>query len=151
MNDYSKELSEKGVIAFVAHGNSMWPTIKNAKSSTIIIKKTERLKKYDVGFFIRPTGNYVLHRVIQVLDDGYLFSGDSQYVTEFIKEDNVLGILKGFYRGKKYIDCNSKEYINEVNKYYKNERKRIRKIKRFYFILRVKNKIKRTFRLKAEN
>ena len=130
--DYKEELEKKDTIAFVPGGNSMWPTLKDKGQPVIIIKKQNRLKKYDVGFYTRPNGAYVLHRVMEVLEDGYLMIGDSQFNTEKVLEDQVFGIMQGFYQGKKYISCDDKKYLKKVDKWF--TRKTIRKwrLKFFY-------------------
>lgn len=145
LSDIKTRIEESGVIAFVPSGDSMWPTLKNKKQSVIVKKKTERLKKGDVGFFVRADGSYILHRVIEVTDNGYVMLGDSQVNPENVEEQNVFGVMSGFYRGKKQIDVNSTEYQTEIKKWYSNEQKRRKKIKRFYFRKAVVRKIKGLF------
>lgn len=132
LSDYKEELSSRGAIAFVPSGNSMWPTLKNKGQPVIIEKKTGRLNKYDVGFYIRPNGAYVLHRVMEVLPDGYLMIGDSQFNTEKVLEDQVFGIMQGFYKGKKYISCDDKGYRKKVDKWFKRKTIRKWRLKFFY-------------------
>ena len=112
-HDYKTDLEKLQIIAFVPMGNSMWPMLKNNGQSVVVEKKKERLNKYDVAFYIRESGKYVLHRVVEVKDDGYIMQGDSQGFTEFIKEQNVFGKMLGFYKGKKYIQCTDEKYIKK--------------------------------------
>ena len=102
--DYKSQIEKNGAIAFVPGGNSMWPMLKNKKQSVIVVAKTQRLKKFDVAFYLRDNGAFVLHRVMQVLDDGYVMCGDSQFTLEKVKEENVFGIMTSFYRGKKCVE-----------------------------------------------
>ena len=150
MNSYKKELETKGVLAFVPSGNSMWPTLKDRGQTVILIKKTERLNKLDVGFFTRPNGQYVLHRVVNVLENGYVFQGDGQDFTEEIKEENVLAYMEGFYRGKKYVSATSPAYIKEVEKLLSSDEKRLKKVNRHLKLLAVKNKILKLFGKKVK-
>lgn len=143
--DYKTELQKNGVIAFVPGGNSMWPFIKNRKQSVIVKTISEDIKPYDVIFYLRPQGTFVLHRVIEVLEDGFICSGDSQLETERVKKEWVFGIMDGFYKGKKYISVQDEKYKKQVEKWYKSTKKREREIKSFYFFERVKNKLKRIF------
>ena len=145
VTDYKTQIEKNGVIAFVPGGNSMWPMLKHRKQSVIVQKKDGRLKKFDVGFYQRDNGAFVLHRVMQVVDGGYVMCGDSQFTLEKVREDMVFGVMTSFYVGKKCIDTNNAEYRNKVERWYGNERKRKRKLKRFYFWQRVKNKLKRIF------
>ena len=94
-----EELSRRGKVSFVPAGNSMWPTIKNRRQSVVIEKKTERLSPYDVALYIRSDGKVILHRVLALTDYGYIACGDSLFTEEKVKEDSVIGVLAGYYRG----------------------------------------------------
>ena len=95
---YEKELSRAGTVAFPVKGVSMRPLIKAGRDAVLVTAKNGRLGRYDVGLFKRDNGDYVLHRVITVQDDGYLFCGDSQTFTEAVREDQVLGVMSGLTR-----------------------------------------------------
>lgn len=154
-NDYKSELIKNGVISFVPRGNSMWPIIKNRGQSVVIKLKENRLNVYDVAFYLRKDGSFVLHRVLKKVDGGYVMCGDSQLTLEKVDEEQVFGVLMGFYKGKEYIESTDKKYIKRVERWYK--RKTIRKIrlKIFFFTNRVKNKlklmVKKVFRGKKDN
>ncbi len=88
----------------------MWPTLKNAGQSVVIVPKTDRLNRYDVPLYKRANGQYVLHRVMEVTPDGYVMCGDSQFNYEYgITDDMIVGVMKGFYKGRKYIDASDKK------------------------------------------
>lgn len=144
-SNYRAEIEKNGAIAFVPGGNSMWPILKNRRQSVIAEKKRERLKPLDVALYEREDGAFVLHRVMQVTEGGYIICGDSLTTLEDIKEEQVFAKMTGFYRGKKYISCEDEEYIKRVKRWYKNPKKREFKIKCFYFVVRIKNGIKRIF------
>ena len=117
--DFKNLLLKNGSCAFVPSGDSMWPIIKNRGQSVIITKKTNRLKKYDVGFYLRDNGAYVLHRVIEVTDSGYVMCGDAQFMREQVNEEQVFGVLTGFYVGEKFVDVNCKKYLRKVKRWYR--------------------------------
>ena len=144
--DYKSQIEKNNVIAFVPGGNSMWPILKNKKQSVIVQKKQARLKKFDVGFYQRDNGAFVLHRVMQVIDGGYVMCGDSQFNTEKVKEENVFGVMEGFYQGKKYIEVTNPKYIKRVKSWYLHKFRRKVRLKMFYFSNRVKNKLARIFK-----
>ncbi len=129
--DYKTELNKNGVIAFVPGGTSMWPTLKHAKQSVVVLPKTERLKEMDVALYLRKDGTYVLHRVVGILQDGYVFMGDGLDSKEKVLEEQIVGVMAGFYRGKRYIDVLDENYIKEVKKLYSNDKKRIKRVKAF--------------------
>ena len=139
-NDYKSALDKNGILGFVTHGNSMWPLIKNKKTSVIVLKKEARLNALDVAFYVRPNGDYVLHRVLEILDGGYSVRGDSQLDIEFVPEDNVIGVLSGYYKGKTYIDCESMEYQTAVIDWL-SDANREKKIKRYYDKLKFKSRL----------
>ncbi len=142
---YKSEVERLGVIAFVPNGVSMWPMLKNHGQSVVVEKKTSRLKKYDVAFYTRESGACVLHRVMEVTDDGYVMCGDSQFLLEKIKEEQVFGVMTGFYEKDEYVSANSEKYLKKVEKYYKRKLLRKIRVKSFMFVWRVKNKLKRIF------
>lgn len=103
-------LQKQGRIVSVPVGISMWPMLKNRKDM-IVIKKVDRpLKKYDVPMYRRPgKQSYVLHRIIKVRKDGgYVICGDNLWRKEYdISDENIVGVLEGFYKGERYFDCES--------------------------------------------
>ena len=82
--DYKTELEKNGILAFVPGGNSMWPTLKNRGQSVVVLVKKEKLKRYDVALYLRDNGTFVLHRVIEPTEWGYIICGDSQFTAVFL-------------------------------------------------------------------
>ena len=150
INALSEQLNTSGAISFVPGGNSMWPTLKNKGQSVIVAKKTAPLNKFDVALFVHEKAGLVLHRVISVVDGGYITCGDSQFTTENVKEDDVLGVMIGFYVKDKYIDVSLQKHKEKIERWYKHKKIRKIKIKRFYFTLAVKAKLKRIFSKKGK-
>ena len=153
--DYKSQIEKNGVIAFVPGGNSMWPMLKNRGQSVIVQAKTGRLKKFDVAFYVRDNGAFVLHRVMQVIDGGYVMCGDSQFTLEKVKEENVFGIMTSFYRGKKSVEVTDEKYIKQVERYYGRPTLRKIRLKFFYLRQRIKNKLaainRKVFKKKVNN
>lgn len=141
-SDYIAELNKNNVIAFVPGGVSMWPTLKHKGQSVIVERKTQKLKRFDVAFYRRENGSYVLHRVMEATSDGYVMCGDSQFFLENVKEEQVFGIMIGFYRGKKYVDVNDPKYVKEIENWYGRKLRRKIRLKLF----RIRQKIKRLFK-----
>lgn len=139
--DVLQDLQQKGVTAFVPIGNSMWPILKSKSQTVIVKKKNERLRVFDVALYKNRDGKNVLHRVIKVTDSGYVTCGDSQLIQENVPEEAVVGVMNGFYKGKKFISATDQRYIKKVAKWYKDENKRRKKINLFYFWQKLKWKI----------
>lgn len=137
-NDYETELKTKGIAVFVPGGNSMWPTLKNGGQSVIIVPKTQRLKKYDVALY-RTGESYVLHRVMEVTDTGYTMCGDSRFDFEYgIPESAVVGVMQGFYRGRKYISAEDKKSRRAALFLHKHRLIKKIAVKLYYFFRRGK-------------
>ncbi|MBR5314842.1 MAG: S24/S26 family peptidase [Clostridia bacterium] len=111
--DYREILEKDGVLAQLPVGFSMYPMLRQKHDTVVIEKINEKPKENDVVFYQKDNGKYVLHRVIKVEKEGYIIRGDNCFFNEYdIKDRHILGILKGFYRGEKYVDC-------QTNKKYK--------------------------------
>ena len=111
MISFEEELERSGKLVYTTVGTSMNPMIKQDRDLSIIEKPKGRLKKYDVALYKRPNGQYVLHRVVKVLDDGYVILGDNCVNKEFnIKETQILGVLVYLVRNGKEVDLNSFGY-----------------------------------------
>lgn len=94
-----------GIYSGLTKGSSMEPLIHHQKDTIIVVKQNGRLKKYDIPIYISKSGKYIMHRVIKVCADHYVIVGDNLLTREYVTDDMVIGVLKGFYKnGKKYID-----------------------------------------------
>ena len=113
-------------------GVSMRPLLKTRRDTVVIKPKTQRLKRLDVALYKRGDA-YVLHRVLEVKDWGYIIRGDNCYSDEKIPENAVIGVLTEFFRKGKHIFCDDKKYIR-----YAENRIKTYKIRRFFVFLRIK-------------
>lgn len=113
-------------------GVSMLPMLKNRRDTIVVKPKTERLKRLDVALYKRGDA-YVLHRVIQPIDGGYLIRGDNTYSDEHIPEDAVFGVLTEFFRKDKHVLCTDKKYLR-----YAERRIKTYKIRRFFVFTKAK-------------
>ncbi|HAN21646.1 MAG TPA: hypothetical protein DCP51_08255 [Clostridiales bacterium] len=96
------QLKNGGNASFTVHGTSMQPMLTDRKDTVIIVKSAFPLKKYDIIFYRRENGQFVLHRIIKVKKDGYVCRGDHQTVKEYpVTENMVIGVLSEFtHKGK---------------------------------------------------
>lgn len=115
-------------------GVSMLPMLKTGRDSVVILPKTERLKRYDVALYKRGEA-YVLHRVIEVAEGGYVIRGDNCYADERVKEESVIGVLTEFFRGNKHVFCTDKKYLS-----YAARRVRTYPVRRFFVRIKRKGK-----------
>ncbi len=141
INSKIEEIIERdGEILEMTVGDSMEPMLHNRQNPIVISKITRKPKKYDVVLFKRDTGEYVLHRIFKVRNDKYWIYGDNRaFGDKDITDRHFIGILKGYYIGDTYIDC-------ETNAEYKKYVKRLKMthaLKRiFYRLVRILKSIK---------
>lgn len=125
-------LAERGVYVGPTVGVSMLPLLKNRRDTVVVKKKTERLKRLDVALYKRGN-DYVLHRVLQPIEGGYIIRGDNCYSDERIAEENVIGVLTEFFRKGKHISCTDEKYLR-----YAERRLKTYKIRRFFVMIKAK-------------
>ena len=98
-------IQRDGQILDTTHGKSMEPMLKAGQNPIIISKVAKPLKKKDVILFRDKSGKVILHRIIKVKEDCFITRGDNMTVTETVAKSGVVGVLSGYYKGEKYIDC----------------------------------------------
>lgn len=103
-------LGEEGLFVSTTVGVSMFPMLRNRRDTIIVRPYEGRLKKYDVPLYKRGS-DYILHRIIEVRPDSYVICGDNCIQKEYgITDEQILGVLTGFYRGSKLIDMDGFGY-----------------------------------------
>lgn len=100
-----EQLEREGFHCSSVVGFSMTPMLRQ-KRDVIYVEKCDDYKKFDVALFIMPSGKYILHRLIKIEGDEYVFRGDHCITTERVKKEQILGKLVKFWRDDKQIVCN---------------------------------------------
>lgn len=98
-------LAEHGEVMSSTSGISMYPMLRFRRDMVVIVKPYRKLKRHDVPLYRLKSGKLVLHRILKVKENGYVIRGDNLYKKEFVTEDMIIGMLKGFHRNGKYYDC----------------------------------------------
>lgn len=89
-------LEKSGEAVIRTLGTSMEPLLHEKESTVLVRKKTAPCQKNDVVLFIRPSGQYVLHRVIRP-GSVLKVQGDHQPFGEEIPEESVIGVMEGYH------------------------------------------------------
>lgn len=97
-------------------GDSMMPLLRNRRDMVKVVPVKGVLKKYDLPLYKRPTGEYVLHRIIGVKKDHYIICGDNRCHKEYVPFDWIVGVTKVIYRDDKEIPVEDPEYMKYVRK-----------------------------------
>lgn len=103
-------IKEQGMLVCTTAGTSMYPMLRDRKDTIIVMPYEGRLKKYDVPLY-KCGSRYILHRIVEVRPDSYVICGDNCVQKEYgITDEQILGVLTGFYRGSKQINMESWQY-----------------------------------------
>lgn len=106
----AQELAAGGSCLFPTVGDSMRPLLHTGRTLAAVQAADGALRRYDIALYRRPDGQYVLHRVVKVLPDGYLTRGDARRRCEEVPRAWVLGVMTGYYDGARYTPCQSLKY-----------------------------------------
>ncbi len=101
-----KQLVEEGeTVSMRIVGSSMSPFLIHDRD-LITFKAPEReLKKGDMVFFQRESGQYVMHRIYDVKPDGYYMVGDAQTEIEGpIRREQIFAIIIKVRRKGKWME-----------------------------------------------
>lgn len=114
ISDVMMEVIEAGgEVKFRSNGTSMLPLLGDGAQEVLLTRAPEKLKKYDIALYRRDNGQFVLHRVVKVKKDSYTFCGDNQWRHEKgIRPDQILALMKGFYKDGEYKGLSGREYQN---------------------------------------
>jgi hypothetical protein len=104
-------LNTEGVFISTTVGTSMYPLLRNRRDNVIIKPVSRKLEKYDVSLYKRGD-EYILHRIIGFNDEGLIIRGDNCFNKEYgIKEQEIIGVAVGFFRGDTYISTKNVFYL----------------------------------------
>lgn len=109
-------IREKGFYITRPKGTSMFPMLNQNKNEICVIKaNADEINKYDVPLYKRENGEYVLHRVIDIDDSGFVCCGDNQWVPEYgVRGEQIIGKLDRWYKGKKEHTVRDASYLRYV-------------------------------------
>lgn len=104
-------LSSGGEFRLYPHGTSMLPLIRQGIDSVALRTLDRAPQKFDILFYQRADGSYVLHRVKEVTPEGLILWGDNHTMLEYgVTEDQIIGYAAKVFRGEKELDCRSFKY-----------------------------------------
>ena len=92
----------------VVTGGSMVPFLRHRKSAVLLSNAQPPYRRGQILFYLRASGQCVLHRVQRVEADGSLIMyGDAQTYPERILPRQVLAQATHVRRGTRFIPCSS--------------------------------------------
>lgn len=116
-------------------GSSMLPLIKGGRDTVTLVKPKGRLSLDDIALYKRENGQFVLHRVVNVLDGCYDMCGDNQSSPECeVKDSQIIALVSKLTLNGKTYSSNDKKLRRYAN------RRRNLKLRRI--ILAIKSQFK---------
>ena len=107
-DSFESVLERDGKLIYTNVGDSMLPLIREGRDLLVIEKAAGPLKRLDIPLYRRSSGQYVLHRVLQVRSDGYVLCGVNRRDREYgVTDQQILGVLTAVIRGGKEISMRS--------------------------------------------
>ena len=106
-----EKLQSGGTVQLPITGTSMNPLLYWGRDSVELIK-CENAKKYDIIFYRRDNGQFVLHRVVGKNKDGYILCGDNQVKKEYgIQDKHIIAVVKSITRNGKTFSVDKSIYM----------------------------------------
>ena len=107
-----EKLKSGGEVSFKPHGISMLPLIRQGRDSVTLELLKSEPKKFDVIFYRRPDGQFVLHRIIGKDEKGLILCGDNQFVKEYgVQKSWIIGVMTSVLRDGERISCTNPKYL----------------------------------------
>lgn len=104
---FTDTLESGGTVKLPVKGVSMYPLIRPIRDF-VLIEKSDTYKKYDIIFYQRQDGSYILHRIVGKDDEGFILAGDSETDKETgVKMSQILAKTTYIIRRNKKIDTNA--------------------------------------------
>ncbi len=88
----------------------MLPMLRQGVDTVVLSPVPEQLRKYDIPFYCRDNGQFVLHRIVAV-GENYTCIGDNQFELEpGVRKEQVIAVVSSFNRGGREIPVTSLGY-----------------------------------------
>lgn len=103
-------LERDGHYISVPKGISMRPMIVGRRDAVLIEKLKTKPKRYDLVIYVRGKELGVIHRVIHVKGDDYIICGDNCWQLEYVKLEQIKGIVTEYCRKGKWHKVDNLPY-----------------------------------------
>ena len=112
LSDYEELIREVlasgGEFRLYPHGTSMLPLLRQGIDSVALRRLDRQPQKFDILFYKRQDGSFILHRVKEVTNEGIVLWGDNHTMLEYgVTEDMIIGYAARIFRDETEINCDS--------------------------------------------
>lgn len=105
-----EKIENGGIVQLPITGTSMNPLLYWGRD-TVELMKCESAQKYDIIFYRRDDGHFVLHRIVGKNEKGYILCGDNQVKKEYgITDSHIIGVVTNITRKNKTFSVNKLSY-----------------------------------------
>ncbi len=102
-------------------GTSMNPLLYEKRDFVLIKKPQFPLEIGDIPLYRRNDGTFVLHRIVDKDEYGYVLCGDNQFILERgITDGNIIGVVCEMNINGMVVTLNDPKYIKHKEKYINN-------------------------------
>ena len=100
-----REIAEEGkVVSMLIAGSSMAPFLCHNRDYIYFTKPERELRRGDMVFYQRDSGQYVMHRIYRVKHEGYYMVGDAQTQIEGpLRREQIFAVITQVKRAGKMI------------------------------------------------
>lgn len=105
-----QQIDQEGYYISTTVGDSMYPMLRNRRDQVLIESVDCDLQRYDLPLYRRPSGEYVLHRILRVEKNTYIVCGDNRWSKERVPKNWIIGKMTGFYRDNIWVDHKNTKY-----------------------------------------
>ncbi len=102
-----EQLDAGGVASFPIHGKSMMPMLRDRMDSVRIAKPDSKPKKYDIIFYTREDGSFILHRIVGIKNGIYICRGDNQIQNELVNEKQIIAYVTEYTKNGEWKKTDS--------------------------------------------
>ncbi len=89
---------------FTAFGNSMHPFLRGGSDRVTLSPPEAKIRVGDIVFYQRESGEFVLHRIVNIKEDKFTLCGDNQYILEKnIKKEQFIAQFSARERNGKIL------------------------------------------------
>lgn len=101
-----REIAEEGrTVSMLIAGSSMSPFLCHNRDYIYFTKPGRELRRGDMVFYQRDTGQYVMHRIYKIKKDGYYMTGDAQTEIEGpLRREQIFALIVKVKRKGKILE-----------------------------------------------
>ncbi len=92
------QLEKGGKAKLTVTGNSMQPMFCHGRDSVMLVPLSEKQKTGDIILYRRKNGQYILHRILELTETGYMCCGDNQTEKETVEQEQLIAVVESFTR-----------------------------------------------------